>query len=133
MEVVLAPEIVFRFGSALSITLLVVSNAADETLWEFIAEEFRPVPVEGGTFRSWPINDAPPGMLALLAELQERADRELEEHGPHKSPLREVTYGMLPVGYREKTPASVLVPGEYAVLIFAEQGNASARFSVSAV
>ena len=121
--------IVFRFATPLSITMLVV-DAAGESLWDFVAEEFEPVETTGGSFQSWPIEEAPPELLAMLDQMQERADRELADRGPRKPPLTEVTYGVLPAGYRESQPARALTPGEYNVSVFGEQGQGSARFTV---
>lgn len=132
VQVELTDPPVFRFDTPLSVELLVVANAAEEVLWEFIADEFKPVPVTDGSFQSWPIDQAPPEMVAMLARLQERSDRELKDHGPRKSPISKIIYGALPSGYREKSPPRPLKPGEYNVLIFAEQGRASSRFTIAA-
>jgi hypothetical protein len=122
--------IVFRFATPLSITILDVSSPAGESVWKFIAEELQPVETVGGSFQSWPIDEAPPEMLAMFEMLQKRADQELAEHGPRKPPLTEVTYGVLPAGYREDSAALPLTAGEYSVSVFGEQGQGSARFTI---
>ena len=124
--------IVFHFAPSLSIETLLISNAAEETLWEFVAAEFQEVPATGGSFQSWPVDQAPPELLAMLARVQDRLEHELKENGPRKPPLSEITYGNLPAGYREKQPPLSLKPGEYNVLVFAEQGQGSSRFIVPA-
>jgi hypothetical protein len=127
-------QIVFRFPLALSIRMLLVANAAKEVLWEFITDEAQEVPVSGirsgSSFQYWRVDEAPPEILAMASRVQERLDRELEERGPRKPPLDQVTYGQLPSGYREKTLPKPLKPGEYNVLIFAEQGHGTSRFIV---
>ena len=123
-------KIVFRFGAPLSVISLLVANAAEEILWEFIAEEYQPVETVEGSFRTWPVDEAPPEMLAMLEDLQKRADAELAERGPRKLPLSEVLYGVLPAGYREKGTALPLACGDYNVLVFGEQGQGSARFTI---
>ena len=125
-------EIVFHFERPLSIEVLLVANAAEETLWDIIAGEYDEVPVTGGSFQSWPVDQAPPEIVAMLAQVQERHDRELEENGPRHSPVASVTYGTLPAGYRERTPAQRLVSGEYNVVVFAEQGHGACSFTVAA-
>lgn len=130
VEVVIGSKIVFRFAEPMSVETLDVANAFEDVLWDIIAAEFRSVPVLHASFRTWPINDAPPEMLALLKEVQERHDRELAAEGPRKPPLSAITYGELPAGYREDSPAKVLVSGEYNVLFFAEQGRGSSRFII---
>ena len=132
ISVSVGENVAFRFGRPLSVELLVVANAAEEILWEFIAEEFQPSIVTDGSFQSWPIDEAPPEVLAMLATVEERLDRELEERGPRKPPLTEIRYGVLPFGYREKSPPLPLKPGEYNVLVFAEQGQGASRFTVAA-
>ncbi len=114
----------------MSIETLLVSNAAQEILWEFIAAEFQEVASSGGSFQSWPIDQAPPEILAMLAKVHNRLEDELTEHGPRKPPLPEIIYGSLPTGYREKHAAVPLEPGEYNVLVFAEQGQGASRFAV---
>jgi hypothetical protein len=125
-------EIVFHFERPLSIEMLLVANAAEETLWDIIAGEYEEVPVTDGLFQSWPLDQAPPEIVAMFAQVQERLSHELEENGPRHSPVASVTYGALPPGYRERTPAQRLIPGEYNVLIFAEQGQGACRFTVAA-
>src|SRR5437899_1638511 len=120
-------RVVFCFPTPLSIDLLVVSNEAEETLWEFIAQEYQPVETADGSFHSWPIDEAPPEILAMLSEMQNRVDRELEVHGPRKPPISEVTYGELPAGYREQTAAAPLRPGEYRAAVFGQQGRAGTK------
>jgi hypothetical protein len=68
----------------------------------------------------------------MFVQVQERLSRELEENGPRHSPVVSVTYGVLPAGYRERTPAQRLIPGEYNVVVFPEQGHGSCRFTVAA-
>ncbi len=141
----------FLFPQPLSITSLLVANRSEEVLWEFIAEEFRPVkfvgedfdpakdesddsiPVINASFQTWRLEDAPPEMLALLELLQKREDARLQTSGPNKPPLERVAYGEPPAGYRNKQPPRPLVPGECHVLVFAEQGHASKRFVVTGV
>jgi hypothetical protein len=125
------PQLVFRFPVALSLISLLVCNAREEVFWDFIAEEFEPVATTGGSFQSWPIEEAPPELLAMLASMQEKADRELSESGPRKLPIAEVVYGSLPAGYRETTDARLLPRGEYNVLVTAEQGQGACRFSIA--
>jgi hypothetical protein len=130
VSVEVADTIVFRFAPPLSIITMVVANAADETLWQFIAEEFEAVETSEGSFQAWPIDEAPPEMFAILNEMQERADRELAERGPRKPPLAAVTYGAVPPNYREERVASRLSAGEYNVVVFGEQGQGSATFTI---
>jgi hypothetical protein len=129
-------SVVFSFPRPVSIEVLLVSNAAEDVLWEFIADEFQPSPFiggdSGGSFQSWPIDKAPPQLLAMLAQVESRLDRELEERGPRKPPIAEITYGQLPPGYLEKHPPSELKPGEYSVLVFSEQGQGGSRFTIAA-
>ena len=132
ISVATSGEIVFHFEWPLSIEMLLVTNAAEETLWDIIAGEYEEVPVTGGSLQSWPVDQAPPEIVAMLAQLQERHDRELDENGPRHPPVASVTYGVLPAGYRERTPAQRLIPGEYNVVVFAEQGQGACRFTVAA-
>ena len=88
--VVLSDSITFQFPRPLSVETLIVSNKAEEILWEFIAEEFQPANVQVGTFRSWKRDEAPPEILALLAQVQDRLETELRERGPRKPPLAEI-------------------------------------------
>jgi hypothetical protein len=131
MDVSIGDRITFRFPSSLSITSLVVTNSHEDIVWQFIAEEFQPVETVGGSFQSWPIDQAPPELLKMVADIQAKADRELAQRGPRKTPMSEVMYGELPDGYREESPPLPLVPGEYNVLVFGEQGSASARFRIT--
>ena len=127
----MADTIVFRFTPPLSIITLFVGDATGETLWQFIADEFESVETSSvGTFRSWPIDEAPPEMLAILNGMQARADRELAERGPRKPPLSAVRYGVLPEGYRDQCVAAPLSAGGYNALVMGEQGQGSATFTI---
>jgi len=130
VSVAVGEEIVFQFDPPLSIETLLVANAAEEELWNIFAGEYEEVPVTGGSFQTWPIDQAPPEILAMLAQVQQRLERDLEEHGPRRSPVDSLTYGRLPSGYSERSPARRLEPGEYNVLVFAEQGHGACRFIV---
>ncbi|HEY6140243.1 MAG TPA: hypothetical protein VI670_21015 [Thermoanaerobaculia bacterium] len=130
VSVEVADTIVFRFSPPLSIMTMFVGNAAGETFWQFIAEEFQDVETSGGMFQSWPIDEAPPEILAILNGMQERADRELAERGPRKPALAAVTYGALPAGYRDECAAAPLAAGEYSVSVLGEQGQGSTTFVI---
>ncbi len=131
ISVSVGEQIIFRFETPLSLMEFVVAGRDEDIVWEFMASEFQPTPIESGSFRSWPINEAPPEMVAMLSQIQEREDHRLQTEGPRKPPLSEVVYGNIPAGYREETPAKALRPGEYNVLVFAEQGQGSARFTIT--
>ena len=130
IEVTVGTRIVFKFAEPVSVETLLVANASEDVLWDILAEEFQPIPVIDASFRIWPINEAPPELLALLNDVRERDDLELATNGPRKRPLSEIVYGELPSGYREKTPAKTLLPGEYNVMFFGEQGRGAAHFFV---
>lgn len=149
IDVVLGSPVEFRFPVPLSITSLLVANSSEEILWEFVAQEFRPVKIVGeafdpsgnpddgsipaisANFQTWKVEEAPPEVLALLSLVQNREETRLQEQGPDRPPLPSVKYGELPPGYREKQPPRPLVPREYNVLIFAEQGDGAKRFTIT--
>ena len=131
VSVAVGEAITFQFDPPLSIETLLVANAAEEELWDIIAEEYEEVEVTGGSFQAWPVDQAPPEVVAMLAQVQERLERELKEQGPRRLPIGSVTYGRLPPGFRERRPARSLEPGEYNVLVFAEQGHGACRFIVA--
>ena len=132
MSVEVGESVVFVFAEPLSITSLHVSKAEDELVWGIIASEFQPVEVEGGSVHSWPIDQAPPEILAMLEQVGARAECELADHGPRKPPLSSIVYGQTPAGYREDHACQKLARGEYHVIVFGEQGTASASFTVVA-
>ncbi|MBV9497233.1 MAG: hypothetical protein JOZ54_23560 [Acidobacteria bacterium] len=127
-------KVTFSFGEPVSILTVDVTDPSERMMWQVIADDFQEVEVgsgiEVGLAQSWSIDEAPPALLALLQQVEESAQRELEEHGPSQPLNTVVEYGVVPPGYREKAPAAPLTPGEYAVLVFAEQGSASARFTL---
>ena len=133
MTVEVGEQVTFRFAEPLSIEVFYVARIDDEVvLWDFLASEFQPASPETtvGSFQTWPIDEAPAELLAMLAQVQEQHERELAEHGPNKPPLPEVRYGELPDGYREKVSAGTLTPGQYSVSLFSEQGRAAAHFTI---
>ena len=131
MSVAVGDQVIFRFAEPMSLISLVVSSADHDTVWQLFGGEFEPVETQGGSFRSWKIEEAPPEILAMFEEVKQRAEREFQERGPSKPGLREVTYGTTPEGYRAEVAAQALLPGEYSVIVFAEQGQAAASFLVA--
>jgi hypothetical protein len=120
----------FEFALPLSILGLVVTQD-DATVWEFEAVEFRPmVP---GEIQAWRIDEAPPEVLEMLKMAQSRLDRRLQDAGPLKPPIRAITYGAVPPGFRETVPAQALSPGRYHLSVSAEQGRCAHHFEVPAV
>lgn len=132
MSVEVGESVVFVFAEPLSITTLHVSKAEDELVWGLIASEFHPVEMEGGSFHTWPIDQAPPEILELLEQVGKRGERALAERGPRKPPLSSIVYGQTPAGYREEHACEELARGEYHVIVFGEQGTAQASFTVVA-
>lgn len=137
MSVEIGADVIFRFSAPISIISLCVVNEQEEELWDLIADVYKPAlaseggPIEEVSAQIWPIAEAPPVLLDMLAQIEEREDRRLREEGPRTAPIGEVVYGQLPAGYRETRAARPLTPGEYAVLVFGEQGQAHARFTIA--
>lgn len=131
MSVEVGERVTFFLAEPLSITSFVVSDGHDEPVWEIIASEFQPIETEGGSFQSWPIDQAPLELLRLLEQVAQRAEQELADHGPRRPPLSSVVYGLLPNGYREQCPPQPLARGQYHVIAFGEQGTARASFIIA--
>jgi hypothetical protein len=127
-----ADGVVFRFGKPVSLLVVSISDSTDEFIWTLEAEEFQPLPEgsEVGEGQMWRMEDAPAWAVEALRQVEDRADRELETRGPTKPLLTELRYGDVPAGYKSEAPAPPLRPGRYSVVIFAEQGSASAQFNV---
>ena len=125
-------RVTLKFGLPISIIKLTVANSSEEPVWELIDERFQPVPEgrEGGRFRSWPLNEAPAGVIELLRRAEARAERELREQSPGRPLIETLAYGDQPQGYRCERPALPLVRGDYAVIVFAEQGHGVASFRI---
>jgi hypothetical protein len=109
-----------------------VDNANAETVWEVSAVELQRVPADEGVFAAIPLAEAPPELLELFKKAKSAFDRQLAERGPRKALIEAVRYGVVPEGYKEHAPASRLVPGDYEISVFAEQGQGAARFHVPA-
>jgi hypothetical protein len=122
----------FHFAEPLSLTSVTVTCPATEVIhWELINDQFKPVePSSESSYQVWPIDQAPAWALKALEEITERETARIQTQGPYMPSRETLTYGEVPEGYREDLPAKPLAPGRYTVVIFAEQGNASAAFEV---
>ena len=125
-------DVLFRFEQPVSLLLADVTKSTGEPVWNLVAEEFQAVENEG-SFQTWPMDEAPPEILEMARLAEENAMKRLEEEGPLKPLITEIVYGVLPPGYRSEHGPEALVPGEYNVIVFTEQGHATATFSVAAV
>ena len=125
--------VIFRFPIAVSLLVLAVSTA-DDMVWSFEAQEFEPLP-ESATVSNaqlWPVDEAPPEIVKALRQMEKRAEQELAEFGPTKPLISSVAYGEIPTGYKSDSSAPRLPPGDYSVMVFAEQGQGAAAFTVPA-
>jgi hypothetical protein len=126
--------IAFQFAEPLSITSVTVACPATEEIhWELISDGFEPVEVSESSFQMWPIEQAPAWALQALEEVSAREAARLESQGPRLPARETLSYGEVPPGYREDLLATVLTPGSYTLIVFAEQGTASTLFEVPAV
>ncbi len=89
--------VTFRFGSAVSLITLVVSRG-DDTLWELVADEMKPVEIGESFMTAVPLEEAPPHMLDLLRMAEANAEQRLQKEGPFKTPVDAVRYGVSPPG-----------------------------------
>jgi len=131
ISVAVEETVKFRFATDLSPTSFIVADVSrEEIVWEVVHGRFGGEGSVSGTFQSWPADEAPPQIVALLDQLSDRERRRLEAEGPRFPLLREIVYGELPSGYRSDTGPAPLRPGSYRFTLFAEQGIASVPFEV---
>ena len=127
--VLLGDEVVFQFPHPVSISRLWVATEAGK-VWDFISDLFAPATILGSSMQFWPADEAPSDILSMLDKVKAAQQRELIERGPRYPLLSSVTYGVVPLGYHSTLAAQPLIPNEYAVGFFAEQGIGGARFVV---
>lgn len=131
---VVGNSVVFRFPKPVSILVVAISDHTGEFIWQLEAEEFQPLP-EGSVVsegKLWRVDDAPAEVIEAARMVEQRAELELRQFGPKKPLIAELVYGNTPSGYRSDTPAPKLAPGQYAVIVFAEQGNGNTTFTIAA-
>jgi hypothetical protein len=138
ISVLHAENVVFQFSHPVSISRLWVATKTN-TVCDFLSDRFASVTtvssstegsMPGSSMQFWPADQAPPEILSLLDKVKAAQHRELVHHGPRYPLLSCVTYGVVPSGYRPQTAAQPLIPGEYAIGFFAEQGIGRGRFVV---
>ena len=126
---VVGDSVVFAFTWPLSIDAFLVVSATGQAQWLLLADEHDDFELSVGT-ESWPISQAPPEAFAALSQLEDRFGRHLHGRAPRNPAISKLTYGQPPAGYHSKVAPQRLLPGEYTVLVLAEQGGGVNRFLV---
>lgn len=117
-----ADGVVFRFEQAVHVLTFAITSTSGEFLWKLMPATARAAPYVEAIFSTVPLEEATPESKKQLDALQ-------TEDTALLTAIDEITYGHVPLGFKENAPAAPLARGmTYNALLLGAEGHAAEDF-----